>query len=141
MEQPGHEKSLFGLQIDEKAKEHLRKMASWAIVIVIVAIAGYLISIFTFISTKSSVTQREGFSISGGSTKNLSGLVLQVVIGLLICYFLFQFANFAKKGVDNSSQPDIEKSFSNLKIYFAFIGVLLLIALILVFFGILLGGI
>jgi len=55
---------------------------------------------------------------------------------LLINYFLYQFSNRTKKGVNGMSQTDLNAGFYNLKIYFVIISVVVIIALafVLLFF-------
>ena len=55
---------------------------------------------------------------------------------VIINYFLYQFSNRTKKGVNGMSQTDLNAGFYNLKIYFVIISVVVIIALafVLLFF-------
>ena len=61
--------------------------------------------------------------------QNLGSVIFGIVIGLLINYFLYKFANLTRKGVNGMSQTDLNAGFYNLKIYFVIISVLVIIGL------------
>ncbi len=123
------ENSLFDVSIDETAKEHLRRICSWTMIIVITAVIGYAVAIIKALMPKTQVIQSEGFGVSVSAGQNLGSVIFGIIIGLLINYFLYQFANLTKKGVNGMSQTDLNAGFYNLKIYFVIISVLVIIAL------------
>ena len=123
------ENSLFDLSIDETAKDHLRRICSWTMVIVITAVIGYVIAIIKALLPKTQVIQSEGFGISVNTGQTLGSAIFGIIIGLLLNYFLFQFANLTKKGVNGMNQTDLNTGFYNLKIYFVIISVLVIIVL------------
>ena len=125
--------SLFDLSFDETAKNHLRSMATWSMVIVISAVIGYVVAILKALQTKPQTVQSEGFGVSMAAGGGLGGVIFGIVIGLVINYFLFQFANLTKRGVNGMSQPDLNAGFYNLKIYFAIIGVCFIVVLVIAF--------
>lgn len=130
------ENSLFDLSIDETAKDHLRKISSWTMIIVIVAVIGYVVAIIKALMPKAQLVQSEGFGVSVSAGQGVGSVIFGVIIGLLINYFLYQFSNLTKKGVNGMSQTDLNAGFYNLKIYFVIISVLVIIALafVLLFF-------
>jgi hypothetical protein len=132
--------SLFDLSIDETAKNHLRAMVTWSMVIVISAVIGYVLAILKALQTKPQVVQSEGFGGSITAGASLGSAIFGIVIGLVINYFLFQFANLTKRGVNGMSQSDLNAGFYNLKIYFAIIGVLFIIVLVIALLVILVFG-
>ena len=123
------ENSLFDLSIDETAKDHLRRICSWTMVIVITAVIGYVIAIIKALLPKTQVIQSEGFGISVNTGQTLGSAIFGIIIGLLLNYFLYQFANLTKKGVNGMNQTDLNTGFYNLKIYFVIISVLVIIVL------------
>ena len=123
------ENSLFDLSIDETAKDHLRRICSWTMVIVITAVIGYVIAIIKALLPKTQVIQSEGFGISVNTGQTLGSAIFGIIIGLLLNYFLYQFANLTKKGVNVMNQTDLNTGFYNLKIYFVIISVLVIIVL------------
>jgi len=132
MEQQDTGNSLFDLSIDETAKDHLRRICSWTMVIVITAVIGYVVAIIKALMPKTQVIQSEGFGVSVGAGQNLGSVIFGIIIGLLINYFLYQFANLTKKGVNGMSQTDLNTGFYNLKIYFVIISIMVIIALAIV---------
>jgi small-conductance mechanosensitive channel len=129
MEQQDTANSLFGLSIDETSKEHLRRICLWTMVIVITAVIGYVVAIIKALMPRTQVIQSEGFGVSVGGGQNLGSVILGIVIGLLINYFLYQFANLTKKAVNGMSQTDLNAGFYNLKIYFVIISIMVIIVL------------
>ena len=134
------ENSLFDLSIDETAKNHLRSMATWSMVIVISAVVGYVLAILKALQTKPQIVHSEGFGATIAMGGSLGGAIFGIVIGLLINYFLFQFANLTKRGVNGMSQSDLNAGFYNLKIYFVIISVLLIIILVIALLVVLVFG-
>ena len=132
MEQQDTNNSLFDLSIDETAKDNLRRICSWTMVIVITAVIGYVVAITKALMPKAQVIQSEGFGVSVGAGQNLGSVIFGIIIGLLINYFLYQFANLTKKGVNGMSQTDLNAGFYNLKIYFVIISIMVIIALAIV---------
>ena len=130
------ENSLFDLSVDETAKDHLRRICSWTMIIVITAVIGYVVAIIKALLPKAQVLQSEGFGVSVSTGQNLGSVIFGVIFGLLINYFLYQFSNRTKKGVNGMSQTDLNAGFYNLKIYFVIISVVVIIALafVLLFF-------
>ena len=123
------ENSLFDLSIDETAKDHLRRICSWTLVIVITAVIGYVVAIIKAFMPKTQVVQSEGFGVSVSMGQGIGSVIFGIIIGLLINYFLYQFANLTKKGINGMSQTDLNAGFYNLKIYFVIISVLVIIVL------------
>lgn len=142
MEQNTQESSLFDLRFDETAKDHLRKIASWAIIVAVCSFISYLISIAKALSPAKNqiLEQYQQLGIAVQNKSNIAGLVIQIVIGLAINIILIRFAMFTRKGVNGVNQIDLNRGFSNFKAYFTFIGVLLIIFIALMFLGILAGG-
>ena len=123
------ENSLFDIPIDGKAKEHLQRICSWTMLIVVTAVIGYAVAIIKALMSKAPAIQSEGFGVSVRMGQNLGSVIFGIIIGLLINYFLYKFANLTRKGVNGPSQSDLNAGFYNLKIYFVIISVLVIIGL------------
>jgi hypothetical protein len=95
-------------------------------------VIGYIIAIIKALMPKTQVIQSEGFGVSVSTGQNLGSAIFGIIIGLLVNYFLYQFANLTKKGVNGMSQTDLNAGFYNLKIYFVIISVLVIIVLAIV---------
>ena len=140
MEELNTENSFFDLSIDETAKDHLRRICSWAMIIVITAVIGYVFALIRAFLPKTQVVQSEGFGVSVSAGQGLGSVIFGIVIGLLVNYFLYQFASLTKKGVNGMSQTDINAGFYNLKIYFIVISVIVIIILAIALLAVLAIG-
>ncbi|MCG2615694.1 hypothetical protein LZZ85_15445 [Terrimonas sp. NA20] len=134
MEQDNRSSDLFNeMSIDGMGKQYIRSIASWAMVMVVVAVIGYVIEILDFLRDKPSDGRRvEGF---GGLTEAMGNssafsVFFGIAIGLLINFFLFRFASQAKAGLDGHDQWKLNSSFSNLKAYFMACSIILIIVLV-----------
>jgi len=128
------------IKIDGTAKAHISSLASWALVIVVVTVFGYVLNVLELVmgSNEPVITQTEGFSssfLSGG--KSLSGTVITIMIGLVINYFLYRFASTAVSSINGLSQENFSNSFRNLKIYFAITTIIMILFLLILLIGIL----
>jgi len=140
MQTDSHSPAIFELRIDETAKHHLLTMASWGLIIGIVAIIKYILSVIEYIQTRNRVNYQFGDITVSTERNNLGGMIFTISIGLLVNYFLYQFSSLTKRGITNLSQVDLNRGFASLRTYFAIIGVLIIIALCLGTLGILMSG-
>jgi uncharacterized membrane protein len=136
-EQEKQSSDLFSeMTLDPMTRQYIRSMASWAMVIVVVSVTGYVVSIIDLFRSKPiTSTRSEGFDMGiaermGGS--DIFASLFSIAIGLLINFFLFRFATQARAGVDHSDQVQLNKSFSNLKAYFMACSIILIIVFVLV---------
>ena len=127
MEQTNQDSSLFDLKIDETSKDLLRKIGTWAMVVVVTSLIGYVAQIIQVATAKNRAVEYEGFKFAERSQSNIGGTIFSIVVGLFLTYFLYQFATLSKKGVEAVSQPDLNKSFANLKNYFMVTGILIIV--------------
>lgn len=130
-----------GLKFDTATRNTVKQIASWAMIIVVVTVIGYvfsLIAVFTQPEVTFARVDNEGFSRSilatGGASK--SSAIFSVLIGLAVNYFLFRFATYANASVKSGSTIELSSGFRHLKIYFAILTVVLLIALVIVVFAV-----
>lgn len=126
------------IKIDGTAKEHIRGLASWGMVIVVVAVVGYVLNIIELIIQPNEplVTQSEGFSAGFfAGEKNVAGTVITIMIGLAINYFLYRFASTAGHSVNSLSPEKLAASFRNLKIWFAITTIIMGLVLLLLLIG------
>ena len=129
--------NLFELQFDENAKAQVKTMASWALIIVVTSVIGYVLAIVKHFMPQSQFetfleSDEYGGGPMGGAAKNTSlvGTIISILIGLVITYFLYMFATKAKKGMEGLSQYDVNVGFSYFRNYFLIIGILLIILLV-----------
>jgi len=124
------------LGFDFTARQHILSIASWAMIVVVVAVIGYILNLIQILTGgKEAVPQSEGFGMvdafAGNST---TSSVISIIIGLLINFFLYRFASMARSGINELNQDQLNKSFNNLKFYFVTMSVILMV----VFVGIIL---
>ena len=128
------------IKIDGTAKMHIRSLASWAMVIVVVTVFGYVLNILELIMNPGEpvVTQTEGFTASFLSgEKSVGGTIITIMIGLVINYFLYRFASTIVSSINGISQEKFSNSFRNLKIYFAITTILMILLLLILLIAIL----
>jgi len=138
---------LFELQFDENAKSSVKTMATWAMVIVITSLVSYVLTIVKYFKQKNdteSVFNSEDFD-AGSSMMRTAGtslvnVVISVLIGFLVTYFLYMFASKAKKGMEGLSEYDVNIGFANFKNYFLVIGILVIIGLVFFLFAMIAVG-
>lgn len=130
---------LFGnITFDQTARQYLRSIISWSMIIVTVSVIGYIISIIqTFFTTKAAIPKEEGFGeyVSISSSDSVS-VFISIVLGLTINYFLYRFASQSRAGMDGLDQNKLSKSFSSLKSYFIIMAVLFVIIFVAVIFAV-----
>jgi uncharacterized membrane protein affecting hemolysin expression len=137
MENQEQTPDLFELQFDENAKSKIITMTKWSLVIVITSLVGYVLAIAKYFKQKSelgNLSQSEGAEISysfGNTTSsNLFSIIISILVGLLLTYFLYQFSSKTKKGIEAMSQYEINIGFKNFKNYFLVIGILCILGIV-----------
>jgi len=138
--QQENQPNLFNdLSFDHTAKMHIRSIASWAMTVVVVAVIGYVISVFnTFAETSlSSSDSLYNQIMYSEDTAKIMSLVF-VAIGLITNFFLYRFASQARSGLDSLNQQQLSKSFGNLRTYFMILSIILVIVFVVVVLGIVL---
>ena len=124
------------LGFDHTARQHILSIASWAMVIVVVAVIGYVLNIVQLITgNEQAVPRSEGFGMANTlAGNNTMSAVIGILIGLLINFFLYRFATMARNGINGLNQDQLNKSFNNLKLYFVTMSVILIIVFVGVLF-------
>ena len=118
------------ISFDQTARQHLRNIIKWSMIIVVVSVTGYVISLVqVFFSRPDTMPSAEGFvrelALTGEDTFST---ILSVIVGLAVNFFLYRFASNAKAALDGMDQNKLGKSFGNLKSYFIIMAVLFIIA-------------
>lgn len=131
MEQDNRSSNLFNeMSIDAMGKQYIRSLASWAMVIVVVAVISYVLNILELFKSKpvsySSAEGFGGFSQTIGQSNGFS-VFFGIAIGVLINFFLYRFATLAKAGIEGHDQQKLNSSFNNLKAYFMACSIILII--------------
>ena len=128
------------IKIEGTAKMHIRSIASWAMVIIVVTVFGYVLNILELIISpgEPAITQTEGFSVSLLSgEKSVAGTAITIMIGLVINYFLYRFASGVVSSINGLSQEKFSNSFRILKIYFAITTIIMILFLLILLIALL----
>lgn len=143
MQQPENQSSLFSeLEYDPMAKSYVSSMASWALIAGICSIVLLCVSIYEAYRPREIFARRtEGF---GGfdmvSNAAIGSGIISIIITLVINIILIRFAVTARRQLENSSAIGLGQSFGNLKAYFMIISILVILAMTLLFLGLLVAG-
>lgn len=135
-----HGSSLFSLSIDPVTKSHLNDTAKWARFL---AIAGIVLLSLALIFTVLGVTvfpnsTYSRLTVNGIEEEQLTTtmkIVMSIcmIIAFLIAFFpmwyLLQFSNQMKKALYSNNQEALNHSFLNIKRYFRYVGIIMIIVL------------
>ena len=145
MENSTSDKSLFDLSFDENVKQNLKGAATWGGIAAIVSLIGSVLGLVNYFVEKGKESRYGGNSLEemqiqqAANTGGLVSVVITLIIGIILFYFLNKFSRSAKAGVDTNDHYLINEGLGSLSTYFKFIGVLLIIILVLFALGILIG--
>ena len=133
--------TLFSLNIDPVTKTNLNSVANWARFL---SIIGFLVLLVALVASILTLTIYSDYIIGSSSedaygqqiARNLRwgtaiGAIITIVIGYFPCLFLFKFANRMKKALHANSQENLNQAFTLLKVYFRYLGIIILILIII----------
>ena len=130
------------IDIDQNALKSLNTLRKWTM---FHAILGFIFLGLFVITGAIAGTFLTAFSIgkTGLGLNELS--VFAIVFILAVAYFfpllfLFRFSKYSGHVVLSHNKKDLNKAFKNLKAYFVFLGVILIICLVLYFVALYLSG-
>ncbi len=128
--------NLFDLQIDQTATVYLRDAARWA---KFLAVAGFVFcGLFILVAILAVTLLSTLFNSMGVSSPGLSGMgggliaFVYICIALLNffpCLYLYNFAARAQRALRNNDQEQLIASLRNMRAFFRFVGVLMIISL------------
>jgi small-conductance mechanosensitive channel len=144
MENQDSTKSLFDLRIDENTRQSLKRTANWGGIAAVFSITGSLLSVIRYFVMKDrpKTNPFEGFTeikMQPSNNGNLASVVLAVIIGFFLFYFLNKFSRSTKAGIDGNNQQLINEGLGGLSTYFKIIGVILIICIFFVGLALLVG--
>jgi hypothetical protein len=129
---------LFSLSIDPETKAHLADTARWAkflSIVGMVLLALAIIANILGISFMDRATAVDGYNDAVLMNSMRVGMVVASIIVIAIAFFplmyLYQFANRMKVALAANEQEALNDSFLNLKRYFRYIGILVIILLVM----------
>jgi uncharacterized membrane protein len=135
MEQQG---SLFDLHLDQQSVNYLSETARWSRLLSIVGFicCGLMAVVGLFLGTTMSrmVSEAGGGTTESGMLGVSSGirsffLILSAIILFFPAYYLFNFSTKMRRALRNNDQFVLAVSLKNLKSFFKFCGILVIIML------------
>jgi hypothetical protein len=134
MEQQGN---LFDLHLDQQSVNYLSEAARWSRLLAIIGFiyCGIMAICGLFFG---SIITRLMMSGMGGADVATSGLgnafwsffvILSALILFFPAYYLFNFSSKVRRAIQNDDQAILTESFKNLKSFFKFYGILIIICL------------
>ena len=139
MEIPQQSENTFQLSIHEEAKQELKTLSIWAKIVAITAFVSYGLNLLIAIIGKTS----DAVELSGGASRvgTVIGAIIAIAIGVPLNMYLYNFARSTLASLQSSDANHLEEGFYNLRGYFKFLGVLMIIILVcaglVVVFGVL----
>jgi len=135
------ESHLFELQVDPAASQYLRDAAKWA---KFLAVAGFIFcGLFVVVAVMAvtilpSLFNSEGSAGVGGMGSGPIAVIF-VAIGVLDffpCLYLYKFAARMQIALRTNDQLQLTSSFGNMRAFYRFVGVIMIIGLAVWFLGI-----
>ena len=132
MENQQQSENVFGLTIQEEARQVLKTLSIWARIVAITAFVSYGLAFVVAIIGRQysdSPYPYTGSARAGG----IIGALIMLAIGIPLNLYLYNFAKSSLASIASSDTNQLENGFYNLRKYFKFLGILFVI--ILVCFG------
>lgn len=129
--EPNTSSSLFELQIDTLTTSHLSSTAKWAKFISIVGfIVSALLAIGAFFAGSfiSAFSQSSGVGYINGGAFTIVYLIMALLF-FLPNLFLFNYSGKMQQALNGNDQNALNNSFGQLKSYFKFIGIIMIIVI------------
>jgi len=139
MEQQNQDSPLFDLQVDENTKEQLRGLSKWTLIVVVTSIISLVLSLVQAFTAKRETVEYGSFRMQD-KNPNIGSVIVSVIVSAILAYMLYQFSVFTKKGVDNMSQPDLNKGLNSLRSYFMVYGIIIIIVMAIILVALLIVG-
>jgi hypothetical protein len=139
MEQPAND-DLFDLQLDQASVNYLSETARWSRLLSIVGFiyCGLMIIIGLFFGSVMARMMSGMNSMNGSEAAALPAMgggvfgfffILMALILFFPAYYLFNFSSKMRQALRNSDQAELTDSLKNLKSFFKFYGIVVIILL------------
>lgn len=133
--------SLFSLHIDPVTKTHLTETARWARFLSVFGMIVLILGLIVVLMYTTIFTEFFGFPTGVEDETNavMGARRVGIVIGFTIIsaiiffplLFLLRFATAMKRAIAANDQGRLNEAFQNLKVYFRYLGILVIIFLVL----------
>ena len=115
---------IFNLGIDAHSKDLLRTSATWAKIIAIISFISAGVSVVTAVINSTSASENVIAAVGP-----IGGSLIVAAITVTLNLFLLRFASNISSSLTNMNQQQFNNGASNLRIYFKFLGILVIIFL------------
>jgi len=139
--QSANTSSLFSLTIDPVTKTHLSETARWARFLAILGMIVLVLGLVVSLMGATVFTRFFGFptGVEDDTNSTMGAVRIGMVVGTLITsaiiffplLFLLRFANAMRRAIAANDQSRLNEAFQNLKVYFRFLGILVIIFLVI----------
>jgi hypothetical protein len=139
--QSTHTSSLFSLTIDPVTKTHLTETARWARFLAIFGMIVLGLGLIVSLMGATIFTRFFGFptGVEDDSATTMDAVRIGMVVGTVILsavaffplLFLLRFANAMHRAIAANDQGRLNESFQNLKVYFRYLGIVVIIFLVI----------
>lgn len=121
--------NFFNISFDAAIRAQIRQAAVWAKICALCAFIGYAISLIVAIFGQTPSLDSSGAAGANSLLRagTIGGVLLSILIGGLINYFLYRFAVATIRGLDGMDSTQTNEGFNNLRLYFKICGILLII--------------
>lgn len=138
-----NQSALFSLTIDPVTKANLAETAKWArflaivgMIVLILALAITVYSVTVLGGMGTMIAPNTGYDVNTSVNDTMKiGVIVFSIIMLAVAFFpllfLLRFANAMRNALNGNDQQRLNTSFQNLKIYFRYLGIVVLIVLVL----------
>jgi len=127
--------NFFTVAFDENTRRHIRTAAQWARIVALCSFISYAISLVVVFFGRRETVEFGGYTTTSSRAGSAIGALITTVIGVIINYFLYRFADSTVKGMDAQDSIKSNDGFNNLRIYFKVYGILIIICLSLCVLG------
>lgn len=122
---------LSGVEIDHVSRDHLKSITTWAKIVAIVAIINVAVSIIAlFIKPEATGAM---LAVS------LPIMLIYGAVIVLLNVFLLRFSNQTAASLETQNQQQFNNGISNLRVYWKFVGILLIVVMSFVVLGFMFG--
>jgi len=130
------------IEIGEEALQNLNNTRKWTMFLAIIGFIFLGLFIVIGIIAGTFLTAFNTGEKSLGIPESLMFVIFFVLVVIIYfpLHFLFRFSKHTSKAVSTNDKQELHKAFKNLKFYFAYLGILIIIVLILYIVALVLVG-
>jgi magnesium-transporting ATPase (P-type) len=139
METPSEERKI---EIGPESLNHLNSMWKWTMFLSILGFIFLGLLIIAGVVTSTFLTAFKTQEANLGIPESFMIIILIVIAAIYFfpVFFLFRFSRNTRDAIQNLDKRKLEKAFRNLRIYFTYIGIMVIVVLSIYFVALLAAG-